>query len=114
VSRYPQFDTETTRLPVALSVLRISLIQGRLWDQPEIVRAASLAVINQTMARQYRPDGGVLGRQVRLPDLKGEPPFSPSSKDSNGWMQIIGVVADARDDGLIKPVKPAMRAGAVP
>jgi putative ABC transport system permease protein len=89
-------------------VLHIPLLQGRLWDQPEILRGAGLAVINQAMAKQYWPDGDALGRQVRLPDLKSEPPFSLAAKDCNGWMQIIGVVADARDDGLLKPVKPAI------
>jgi len=90
------------------SVLRIPLLQGRLWDHPEIVRGARLAVINQTMARQYWPHGDALGKQLRLPDLKGELPFSPAVPDSNGWLQIIGVVADARDDGLRKPIKPAV------
>jgi len=94
--------------PGYFSVLRIPLLQGRLWEQPEIVRGARLAVINQTMARQYWPQGDALGQQVRLPDLKSEPPFTQSAKDSNSWMQIIGVVADARDDGLRKPVKPAI------
>jgi putative ABC transport system permease protein len=93
--------------PEYFSVLRIPLLKGRLWDQPEIARGAPLAVINQTMARKYWPEGDALGRQVRLPDLKSEPPFSQGTKDENGWMQIIGVVADARDDGLGKPVKPA-------
>jgi putative ABC transport system permease protein len=60
------------------------------------------------MARQYWPQGDALGKQIRLPDLKSEPPFAQSAKDSNNWMQIIGVVADARDDGLSKPVKPAI------
>ena len=45
---------------------------------------------------------------MRLPDLKAEPPFSQAIPDSNNWLQIIGVVADARDDGLRKPVKPAL------
>ncbi len=94
--------------PEYFSVLHIPLLQGRLWDQPEIVRGAGLAVINQTMARQYWPNGDALGSQVRLPDLKATPPFSQAVKDSNSWMQIIGVVADARDDGLAKPVKPAV------
>jgi hypothetical protein len=84
------------------------MLQGRLWDEQEIVRAARLAVINQTMARQYFPHGDAIGAQVRLPDLKSQPPFTQSAKDSNSWMQIIGVVADARDDGLSKPVKPAI------
>ncbi len=90
--------------PEYFEVLRIPLLQGRLWDQPEIARGARLAVINQTLARHYWPDGDVLGKQMRVPDLKAEPPFSQAVKDSDSWMQIIGVVADARDDGLIKPV----------
>jgi predicted permease len=94
--------------PEYFSVLRIALLQGRLWAAPEIVRGARLAVINQTMARQYWPDGDALGKQLRLPDLKGEPPFSQAASDSTSWLQIIGIVADARNDGLRKPTKPAV------
>jgi predicted permease len=94
--------------PEYFPVLRIPLLRGRLWDQPEIVRGAGLAVINQTMARQYWPEGDALGRQVRFPDLKPNPPFGVTVKASDSWMQIIGIVADARDDGLAKPVKAAV------
>ena len=94
--------------PGYFSVLRIPMLQGRLWDEQEMVRAARLAVINQTMARQYWPNGDAMGKQIRFPDLKSQSPFTQSAKDSNSWMQIIGVVADARDDGLSRPVKPAI------
>lgn len=94
--------------PGYFSTLRIPVLQGRLWDDVEIVRAARLAVINQSTARQYFPQGDAIGKQIRLPELKSEPPFAQSAKDSNSWMQIIGVVADARDDGLSRPVKPAI------
>ena len=90
------------------SVLHIPLVQGRLWNPPEIARGARLAVINQTMARQYWPQGDALGKQLRLPDIKADPPFAPAVPDSNGWLQVIGIAADARDDGLRKPVKPAV------
>ncbi len=45
---------------------------------------------------------------MRIPDLGGNPPFAQAVKDSNTWMQIIGVVADARNDGVAKPVRPAV------
>jgi predicted permease len=89
------------------AVLSIPLLRGRLWTAPEIERGARLAVINETMARQYFSNGDALGKQVRFPDVKSEPPFTQAVPDSNSWLQIIGVVADARDDGLRKPVKPA-------
>ena len=93
--------------PEYFSVLRIPLLQGRLWDQPEVVRGARMAVINQTMAQQYWPRGDALGKLVRLTDVRGEPPFWQAAPDSNGWLQIIGIAGDARDDGLRKPIKPA-------
>ena len=109
---HPSSQREQLRLNFVSSeyfaVLRIPLLQGRLWDYPEIVRGARLAVINQTMAKRYWPNGDVIGKQVRLPDLKAEPPFSQAVPGSDAWMQIIGVVADARNDGLRKPVQPAV------
>jgi predicted permease len=89
-------------------VLRIPLSQGRLWDHAETMRGAPLAVINQTMARQYWPKGDAIGRQFRIPGLKNEPPYQPAAAGSEGWLQIVGVVADARNDGLRNPIKPAV------
>jgi predicted permease len=89
-------------------VLRIPLASGRLWDQVEMRRGAPLAIINQTMARQYWPNGGAIGSQVRIPALKNEPPYSPAVAGSDGWLQIIGVVADARNDGLRNAVRPSV------
>jgi putative ABC transport system permease protein len=90
------------------SVLRIPLLQGRLWEKPEVLRGATLALVNQTMARQYFPNGNVLGQQVRFPNLKDQPPYNPGVPDPGAWLQIIGVVADACDDGLRNPIKPAI------
>jgi putative ABC transport system permease protein len=94
--------------PEYFPVLHIPLVQGRLWDHGETMRGATVAVINQTMARTYWPHGDAVGHQVRFVNLKDEPPYSPAAPGSDGWLQIIGVVGDARDDGLRKPIKPGV------
>jgi putative ABC transport system permease protein len=81
--------------------------QGRVWSRDEIMRGAPLAVINQTMARQYWPNGDAIGHQLRVANLKDEPPYSPAATGAGGWLEIIGVVADARNDGLRNPIKSA-------
>jgi len=94
--------------PEYFTLLRIPLAAGRLWTHAETLRGARLALVNQTMARQFWPNGNAVGQQVRVPLLKADPPYSPGAPESDGWLQIIGVVADARDDGLLKPVKPGI------
>jgi predicted permease len=94
--------------PEYLTVLHIPLLAGRVWERAETMRGARVAMVNQTMARQYWPKGDAIGQQIRVPQLKGEPPYSPAAPESDGWLQIVGIVADARDDGLRNPVKPAI------
>ena len=89
-------------------LLQIPLLTGRIWDQPETMRGARLAVINHTLASQYWPNGDAVGHQIRLPSLKAEPPITVATAGSDQWLEIVGVVADALDDGLGKPVKPAV------
>ncbi len=94
--------------PEYFTVLHIPLAQGRLWNQDDTKRGAPVAVINQTMAKQYWPNGDAIGRQVRIPGMKDEPPYSPASSAVGEWLEIVGVVGDARNDGLRNPIKPAM------
>ncbi|HMF62318.1 MAG TPA: FtsX-like permease family protein, partial [Vicinamibacterales bacterium] len=89
-------------------LLHIPVKQGRLWNPDEMKRGASLAVINQAMARQYWPNGDAIGRQFRFANLKDEPPYSPAAAGAGMWLEIIGVVADARNDGLRNAIKPAV------
>jgi predicted permease len=94
--------------PEYLAVLRIPLLQGRIWEESETVHGVKLALINQTLARQYFPNGGALGSEIRIPELKGEPPFALAAPGSDSWFQVIGIVGDARDDGLRNPIKPSV------
>jgi predicted permease len=112
ISGKPVAEQQRARInfisPEYFAVLRIPLLQGRIWDQPETMRGAKLALINQTLARQYFPNGDAIGSELRIPQLKGEPPFSLAVPDSDSWFQLIGVVSDARDDGLRNPIRPAV------
>jgi predicted permease len=92
--------------PEYFSLLRIPLAQGRLWDHTENMRGAALAVINQTMAKQFWPNGDAIGHQFKLPVLKDSPPYQRVAAEATGAFQIIGVAADVRDDGLRNRIKP--------
>jgi predicted permease len=94
--------------PEYFPVLRIPLQAGRLWSADEITRGAALAVVNETMARQHFPTGGAIGRRVRIANFKDEPPYSPASSSVTDWIEIVGVVADARNDGLRNAIKPSL------
>jgi predicted permease len=87
-------------------ILRIPVAQGRVWDETENHNAARLTVINETMARRYFPNGNALGHSFKVPALKNQPPYQLMVPGGDGWLQIIGVIADKRNDGLRKPVVP--------
>jgi putative ABC transport system permease protein len=94
--------------PEYFPLLRIPLAQGRIWDHAETMRGAAVAVINQTMARQYWPNGDGIGHQIKIPSLKDQPPYQRAATGSDGWFEIIGIAADVRDDGLRNPIKPQL------
>jgi len=112
ISGKPAAEQQRARInfvsPEYFSVLRIPLLQGRIWEESETEHGSKLALINQTLARQYFPNGGAVGSEIRVPELKGEPPFQLAVAGSDSWFQVIGIVGDARDDGLRNPIKPSV------
>ena len=106
----PSQDDQKARInfvnPGYFSVLRIPIAQGRAWDETENHNAAHVAVINETMARQYFPNGDALGHSLRVPEIRDEPPFNVAAPEPRDWLQIVGVIPDKRDDGLRKPILP--------
>jgi predicted permease len=94
--------------PEYFTILHVPLLEGRLWEQSEVSRGATLAIVNQTFVRRYFRGEDVLSRSVRLPRLIALPPYRLTAAGSDGWLQIIGVVGDALDDGLDKPVVPGL------
>lgn len=96
--------------PEYFTTLRIPLIQGRVWNQSEVMRGATMVIVNQAFVRHYLSGGDVLGHSIRVPILTNSPPYRLTAAGSDGWLQIIGVVGDSLDDGLDKPVAPAVYA----
>jgi predicted permease len=94
--------------PHEFSTLHIPLLAGRVFDDGETMRAAHLAVVNQTFVKQFLPDGDAIGQSVRSPMLKVDRPSLLLASSPDDWFQIIGVVGDARNDGLTRPIKPAV------
>jgi ABC-type antimicrobial peptide transport system permease subunit len=95
--------------PDYFAALRIPLLQGRIWDATENHNGALVAVINRTMAQRYFPGGDVIGRAIRLPDFDNRPPLILTAPQlSESWLSIVGIVEDARNDGLRNPVQPAI------
>jgi predicted permease len=90
------------------AALRIPLLQGRIWNADENTRGDFLAVVNQAFAARYLPSSNALGRQLRIPGLTPRNDYQIASAQSTAWRQIIGVVGDARNDGMDRPVAPAI------
>jgi MacB-like periplasmic core domain len=90
------------------AALRIPLLQGRLWNTDENTRGDFLAIVNRAFATRYLSSFNCLGRQLRIPGLAHQNRWAVTSAESAAWRQIIGVVGDARNDGVDRPVVPAI------
>jgi len=90
------------------AALRISLLQGRIWNTDENTGGDFIAVVNHAFAARYLSSSNALGRQLRIPGLTPQTRYQVASAQSTAWRHIIGVVGDARNDGLEHPVAPAI------
>ena len=98
--------------PQYFAALRIPLLQGRIWSDAENSKGAHVAVINHTLAQRYFPNGDAIGHSLRLPGIEGNPAtvLSPPNIAAS-WLQIVGIVDDARNDGLRSvPIAGGLRA----
>jgi predicted permease len=90
------------------AALRIPLLQGRIWNTDENNRGDFIAVVNRAFATRYLSSSNAVGRQLRMPGLARHTRFGVVSAQSIAWRQIVGVVGDARDNGVDRPVVPAI------
>ena len=83
----------------------IPITRGRDFDQQDTATSPPVAVINETMARQFWPDGDAIGKRLRF----------YYDKNPQRWLSIVGVVRDVRYHGRFSdPVPQVFVAGQQP
>jgi putative ABC transport system permease protein len=83
------------------ALLRIKLLQGRVFNASEVNDARKLAVVNETFVRKYFPGVNPVGQHVQLSDLQHYP-----DRVTDPSFEIVGVVGDVLNQGLQQPVEP--------
>ena len=105
-------DAQTARVAFVgadyFRTLQMPLIEGRIFDAAEISRGALLVLVNQSFVKRYFPESDILGHSLKLSRLPSKEAGTLMAPGADGWLQVIGVVGDALNDGLENPVKPAV------
>ncbi|HEV2445322.1 MAG TPA: ABC transporter permease, partial [Candidatus Sulfopaludibacter sp.] len=77
--------------PGYFQTLGIALRAGRAFDVGDTAESEGVVIVNEAFVRKLIPDGNPVGRHVRQQNGK--------------WMQIVGVIRDARYNGPAQPVE---------
>jgi predicted permease len=81
----------------AAEALGLRLVAGRSFRPTDAIEGRMVAMVNETMARSCWPDGDPIGRRIRM---------GGRDRDADeAWMTVVGVVADVRHNGILRPVK---------
>ena len=81
-----------------LKTMGIPLRQGRYLNDADTEQTMPVAVVNETMARQYWPGEDAIGKRFKIGDPEEQAP----------WLTIVGVSGDVRQMGVDEPVKAEM------
>jgi len=93
--------------PDYLSTLAIPIIKGRAFSEHDTRDALPVAVVNETLARQYFENADPIGKRLFLgPPEELVPPgiLPPGFKFQH--FTIVGVIGDVRHNGLNQPLTP--------
>jgi putative ABC transport system permease protein len=81
-----------------LTTMDARLLRGRWLNDAAPVSAPREVVINDTLARRYFADEDPVGKRVQV----------QGAANDGAWADIVGVVADVRNAGLVGQVQPEM------
>jgi predicted permease len=80
----------------------IRMLRGRTLSEADVNDARKVAVVNQTLVKKFFGKEDPIGRQIKLTMLETVP--EPPVK--NPVFEIIGVVADVKNQGIQEPPNP--------
>jgi predicted permease len=81
--------------PGYFQAMGMRLKAGRLFTADDTAKSPLVAIVNETMAKRYWPDGSAIGKRITL-------------IGNTEWREVVGIVADVRHWGLERPVNPEM------
>ena len=82
------------------TALRMKLIAGRFFDHTDGPNTQLVALINETMARDYWPGENPLGKRLKRANYEDAP--------AKPWLTIVGIVGDVHQAALDLPARPEM------
>jgi putative ABC transport system permease protein len=82
--------------PAYFQTLQLPLRQGRVFTAADTATSTGVVVIDETMARKYFPQENAVGKRMRIGEA------------GNPWLEIVGVVADSKSNGLEQASHPGI------
>jgi hypothetical protein len=88
------------------AVQKIPLLEGRTITRAEVLRGAHVTVVSQTFVKRYLDGVDPIGHQVVPVELQRGFPQALTAANPQLPYEIVGVVAEVRNDGLHQPIQP--------
>ena len=77
--------------PGYFEAMGIRLLRGRFFDEQDDARSKRVAIVDETFAKRYWPDGDWIGKRIQAEK-------SPNS--GSPWLEIVGVVGRVKNEGV--------------
>ncbi len=84
--------------------VQLRLLRGRALTETEVNSVRKVAVVNQTLVNRYLSGEDPIGKLIRLKGFETRRP----NPIPNAVFEVVGVVADARNQGVQEPAFPEM------
>ncbi|CAA9223558.1 MAG: Acidobacterial duplicated orphan permease (function unknown) [uncultured Chthoniobacterales bacterium] len=80
------------------ATMGISLLQGRTFQESDGPDSPHAALVSQSLAKKYWPNGDAIGKQIQYGNMDGDLRL----------LNVVGVVGDVRADGLHMQARPTV------